>query len=54
LLEHGGIRHDTEHRARFGNQERLEVPAFIMIRPRGGDFVFDDAELDVMRATSTR
>jgi copper homeostasis protein len=29
--------------------ERLEVPAFVMIRPRGGDFVFDDAELDVMR-----
>jgi copper homeostasis protein len=29
--------------------ERLDVPAFIMIRPRGGDFVFDDAELDVMR-----
>lgn len=29
--------------------ERVNVPAFIMIRPRGGDFMFDDSELDVMR-----
>lgn len=29
--------------------ERVDVPAFIMIRPRGGDFTYDDAELDVMR-----
>ena len=29
--------------------ERLEIPSFVMIRPRGGDFVFDEAELDVMR-----
>jgi copper homeostasis protein len=29
--------------------ERLDVPAFVMIRPRGGDFTFDEAELDVMR-----
>jgi copper homeostasis protein len=27
---------------------RVRVPAFVMVRPRGGDFVFDDAELDVM------
>jgi len=29
--------------------ERVDVPAFVMIRPRGGDFTFDEAELDVMR-----
>jgi copper homeostasis protein len=29
--------------------ERVSVPAFVMIRPRGGDFTFDDSELDVMR-----
>ena len=29
--------------------ERVNIPAFIMIRPRGGDFMFDDHELDVMR-----
>jgi copper homeostasis protein len=29
--------------------ERVNVPAFIMIRPRGGDFLYDEAELDVMR-----
>lgn len=29
--------------------ERVGVPAFVMIRPRGGDFVFDDNDLDVMR-----
>ena len=29
--------------------ERVNVPAFVMIRPRGGNFTYDDAELDVMR-----
>ena len=29
--------------------ERVNVPAFVMIRPRGGDFMFDESELDVMR-----
>ena len=29
--------------------ERVGLPAFVMIRPRGGDFVFDENELDVMR-----
>jgi copper homeostasis protein len=29
--------------------EHVALPAFVMIRPRGGDFSFDDSELDVMR-----
>lgn len=28
---------------------RVRLPVFVIIRPRGGGFVYDDAELDVMR-----
>lgn len=30
-------------------RERVAVPLFVLIRPRGGDFLYSDAELDVMR-----
>jgi copper homeostasis protein len=29
-------------------RDRLRIPLYVLIRPRGGDFVFDDAERDVM------
>ena len=30
-------------------RERVAIPVFVIIRPRGGGFVYSDAELDVMR-----
>lgn len=30
-------------------RERLSIPLYVMIRPRGGDFLYSDAEIDIMR-----
>jgi copper homeostasis protein len=30
-------------------RERLSIPLYVMIRPRGGDFLYSDAEINVMR-----
>jgi copper homeostasis protein len=30
-------------------RERVSIPLFVIIRPRGGGFVYSDSELDVMR-----
>src|SRR5690606_35596625 len=30
-------------------RERLRIPLFVLVRPRGGDFLYDADEVDVMR-----
>ena len=46
-LEVGGL--TPSHAAIAVAMERLHIPAHILIRPRAGDFVFDDLECEVMR-----
>jgi copper homeostasis protein len=30
-------------------RERLSIPLYVMIRPRGGDFLYSDGEIEIMR-----
>lgn len=46
-LEVGGL--TPSHAAIAMAVERLRIPVHVLIRPRAGDFVFDDAECEVMR-----
>ncbi|HEX6927160.1 MAG TPA: copper homeostasis protein CutC [Longimicrobiaceae bacterium] len=34
--------------------ERISIPVFVIIRPRGGDFLYSDLEFEVMRRDVTR
>lgn len=46
-LELGGL--TPSHAAIAVAVERLHIPVHVLIRPRAGDFVFDDTECEVMR-----
>jgi len=46
-LELGGL--TPSHAAIAIAQERLGIPVHVLIRPRAGDFVFDDLECEVMQ-----
>lgn len=46
-LELGGL--TPSHAAIAITVERLRIPVHVLIRPRAGDFVFDDLECEVMR-----
>ncbi|MGH8216068.1 MAG: copper homeostasis protein CutC [Rhodanobacteraceae bacterium] len=47
VLEVGGL--TPSHAAIAIAQERLGIPVHVLIRPRAGDFVFDDPECEVMQ-----
>ena len=46
-LEVGGL--TPSHATIALARERLRIPVFVLIRPRAGDFVYDDPECEVMR-----
>jgi copper homeostasis protein len=46
-LELGGL--TPSHAAIAMAQERLDIPVHVLIRPRAGDFVFDDLECEEMQ-----
>ncbi len=46
-LDGGGV--TPSHATIVGAREALTIPLYVLIRPRAGDFVYEDGELAVMR-----
>lgn len=46
-LADGGV--TPSHGLIAAARDRLRIPLYVLVRPRGGDFLYDEAELDVMR-----
>jgi copper homeostasis protein len=45
-LADGGV--TPSHGLIAAARDRLQIPLYVLVRPRGGDFLYDEAEFDVM------